>query len=106
MSTRPSPRIADVDAGNDVPGQHSTSLGVDGENFTPGGEARFSFTARGRIVAKGTAAVDQEGSVSWSALVNPALACGSPVLVEGKDLSSGAETESASATVFCPGDAV
>lgn len=57
-------------------------------------------------MAKGTADVDQEGRVSWSALVNPALACGSSVLVEGKDLSSDAETEAASATVFCPGDPV
>jgi hypothetical protein len=102
MSTPPSPHIIDVDAGNDVPGQNATSLGVDAENFTPGGKAYFAFTAAGRTLAKGTADVDQEGLTGWSAQIKPPLACGSSVLVHGKDLSSGVEADNASATVFCP----
>ncbi|MFH8680046.1 hypothetical protein [Streptomyces lydicus] len=108
MSTRPSPRIVDVDAGNDAgsdaPGKHATSLGVDGENFTPGGKAHFVFTGKGKTLAQGTADVDQKGFVSWEATVKPALGCGGSVGVVGKDLSSGKETGDAFATIFCPGD--
>lgn len=102
MPTEPSPRIVDVDAGNDVPGKNATSLGVDGEDFTPGGKAHFTFTGNGKTLAQGTADVDQNGFVSWSAVVKPPLGCGSSVSVAGKDLTSGRETDHSSADVFCP----
>ncbi len=110
MSTRP--RIVDVDAGNDAtpgPGHHGTSLGVEGEGFTPGGEARFVVTGAGgggRPLAQGSAAVNEKGFAQWSAMVRPALACGDSVFAVGTDVSSGTKTEEASTEVFCPGDPV
>ncbi|MFF4948686.1 hypothetical protein [Streptomyces chattanoogensis] len=102
MPTQPSPRILNFDASNDTPGQHETSLGVDGENFTPGGKAHFVFKGGGKTLAQGTAEVNQNGFASWAATVKPKLGCNGSVSVVGKDLSSGMETDKAFVTVFCP----
>lgn len=102
MATRSTPRIIDIDAGNESgTGRDETSLGVDGEHFTPGGKAQFTFTAGITTVAQGVAKVGPDGLVSWSTTIKPALVCESSVSVVGKDLSSGRETDEATSQVVC-----
>ena len=99
------PELGSFVATNELPVTvKGTAIGVEGQNFTPGGQVevtiRHAAKHLGRI-AQGTATVNQNGSFNWGTLRVPRLPCDFPLSATAIDLRSGI-TSQVDTTVACP----